>query len=330
MSKYTAVLLPVAILIWLTVVPALRPALGARSTWAGVAVGCGIFSPVLVWNAMHAWAGFAKQGERAGAWQPGRALQFVAELLSGQAGLATPLIFLLCVAGIGAALCHAIAAREPGWTLLACLSVLPALLFLAHALGDRVQGNWPVIVYPAAIVAATGLAGDRWRRLFRPAVALGVAMTAVVYVQAIAAPLRLPGVFDPVLFRLEGWEALAMDVESVRRDQGASYIAADSYGAAAELAWSLSSAVAVVGVEARWSLFALPRAATLIDGQRGILLRSARRGDDIDRRPWRTIEEIGRVERRGGGMVVEAFHLYAVEGRSSDTAAVVLPHRGGF
>ena len=65
-------------------------------------------------------------------------------------------------------------------------TALPALILVQHALGDRVQANWPAILYPAAAIAATGL-GRRWQRLFAPAAILGLALTAVVWIQAIAA-----------------------------------------------------------------------------------------------------------------------------------------------
>ena len=44
-------------------------------------------------------------------------------------------------------------------TLLAALTLPGAAVFVQHALGDRVQGNWPAILYPAAAVAAAGLGG---------------------------------------------------------------------------------------------------------------------------------------------------------------------------
>ena len=38
--------------------------------------------------------------------------------------------------------------RDPAWTLLACLTLIPSAVFLEHALGDRVQANWPGLIYP--------------------------------------------------------------------------------------------------------------------------------------------------------------------------------------
>ncbi|MBV8870659.1 MAG: UDP-phosphomannose--protein mannosyltransferase, partial [Acetobacteraceae bacterium] len=236
----------------------------------------------------------------------------------------TPLIFVLCVAGGLAALRLAWGRRDPAWTLLAALTVLPALVFVQHAFGDRVQANWPVVLYPSAALAAAGLEGRFWTRLRAPAVALGLAITALAYAQATAAPFPLPAALDPTALRLAGWRGLAEQVEMARRAAGASFVAADEYGEAAELARALPASVPVIGVERRWALFALPRPA--IGGKAGILVRSARRGLDLDGGPWASLHPLGGAERRRGAQVVEAFRLYRVVGRSgAGVPAALLP-----
>ena len=322
-SKYTAALLWLGIGLWLLATPALRHWLRRPAPWLGALLGVAVFAPVLAWNASHGWASFAKQGGRVVAWDPARAAQFLGELLAAQAGLATPLVFLLCMAGVVAAVRFAWRTREPGWTLLAALSLPPILLFVQHAFGGRVQGNWPAIIYPAAGIAAAGADGRFWQRLRSPAMALGFAITALVYVQATLAPLDLPPRFDPSALRLAGWDTLAAQVELARRQQGASFIAADQYGVAAELARELPGATQVVGIEPRWSLFDLPAAS--LAGRIGILVRSARRGDDVDRTPWSDVREIGQATRGRNGTIVETFGLFRVIGRDSTAQAALLP-----
>ena len=323
-SKYTAVLLAPAILLWLLAVPELRRWLVHPALWLGALAGAAVFAPVLAWNAAHGWASLVKQGGRVGAFRPTNALRFLAELTAGQAGLATPLIFVLCVAGGLAALRLAWGRRDPAWTLLAALTVLPALVFVQHAFGDRVQANWPVVLYPSAALAAAGLEARFWTRLRAPAVALGLAITALAYAQATAAPFPLPAALDPTALRLAGWRGLAEQVEMARRAAGASFVAADEYGEAAELARALPASVPVIGVERRWALFALPRPA--IGGKAGILVRSARRGLDLDGGPWASLHPLGGAERLRGARVVEAFRLYRVVGRSgAGVPAALLP-----
>ncbi|MFB9972232.1 glycosyltransferase family 39 protein [Pseudoroseomonas cervicalis] len=67
LSKYTAVLLGGAVVLWLLAEPRARHWLRSAWLWLGGALAVLVFSPVLWWNATHHWASFAKQGGRAGA-----------------------------------------------------------------------------------------------------------------------------------------------------------------------------------------------------------------------------------------------------------------------
>lgn len=324
-SKYTAILLIGGVFLWLLAIPSLRRRLREPAPWIGALLSFVVFLPVLLWNAIHDWASFAKQGGRAGAWDPARAVQFLAELIGGQIGLATPLVFAICLAGIIAAARGAWRTRDPAWTLLAALTLPPVLLFLQHALGDRVQGNWPAIIYPAAAIGGAALTGRFWTRLRVPAVALGAAITLVVYLQATLSPLALSPRIDPTM-RLAGWPGLAASVAEEARAQGATFVAADDYAVAAELARDLPGGFPVVGVEPRWALFELPAAP--VTGRTGILVRSVRRGDDLDRSRWSSTEEIGHASRVRDEVTAETFRLYRVIGGPEGSPAVTLPRPG--
>jgi hypothetical protein len=63
-------------------------------------------------------------------------------------------VWVLCMWGLVVAVRHAWRSRDPRWSLLAALSLPPVLIFVQHASGDRVQGNWPAIIYPALAIAA--------------------------------------------------------------------------------------------------------------------------------------------------------------------------------
>ncbi len=322
-SKYTAVLLAPAILLWLVMTPAMRHWLARPQPWLAAAIALVLFAPVLRWNAAHGWISFAKQGGRAGAFDPGRALQFLGELVAGQLGLGTPLVALLCGAGIGLAL-RRCRSRDPAWTLLAAVTVVPALVFVQHALGDRVQANWPAILFPGAAIAAAGLAGV-WRRVFAPALALGIALTALVWTQAAVAPLALPMLMDPTLLRLGGWSELAAAVAAQAAAQHADFVVADNYGQAALLARLLPPGLAVLGTEGRWQYFNLPDATPLIAGRTGVLVRSARRDDHPDAADWASVAPLPPLTRARNGMTAEGFRLYRVVGRAGDQPIVVMP-----
>ena len=226
-SKYTAALLWFGIMLWLLVTPSMRTWLRAPAPWLGKVLGGAVFLPTVIWNAEHGWTSFVRQGGRLGDWHPGNAFRFLGELIIGQIGLVTPLIFAFCVGGIVIAVRRAWRTREPAWTLLAVMTLPGAVLFMQHVLGDRVQGNWPAVIYPAAAIAAGGLTATIWQRLWLPSVALGFAITLLVYLHATVAPLPVPIRFDPSVLQLAGWNAFATRVDSIRQHEGASYVAAD-------------------------------------------------------------------------------------------------------
>lgn len=319
-SKYTALLLWLGIGLWLLWVPAQRRWWRSPMLWAGALLGGLVFLPVVLWNAEHGWASLLRQGGRVAAWQPARAGQFLGELIGGQIGLATPLVFLLFVVGVGWAARRGWQHRDPAGALIAALTLPGATLFVQHALGDRVQGNWPAILYPAAAVAAAGLDRSRWLRLRWPAVALGVAITLLVYVRATSAVLTLPPGIDPVAHQLAGWDGLAESVEAARRAQAAGFVAADDYGVAAELARALPADVTMLGVEQRWRLFRL--APAQVADAAGILVRHAGSGEPVG---WREAHLIGEVSRASQGVAVQRFALWRVAGPLPSLPAVVLP-----
>ena len=317
-SKYTALLLAPALLVWMAVVPDARRWLRCWQVPAGAALAALLFAPVVAWNAAHGWVSFARQGGRGGDFHPALAGQYVAELVAGQVGLATPLLFaVFCVAVVRCA-------RQDGWRrtvpgFLLAVTAVPALVFAQHALGGRVQGNWPGVLYPGAALAA-GLAPVRF---WRPAVALGAVLSGALYAQAAFAPLALPRRLDFTLIRLAGWDDLAAAASRARTAQGAAFIAADEYGLASELAYR--AAAPVLAVEPRWAGFHLPTPDNA--GQTGILVRSDREAGKPDPARWLDAQAIGTAVRARHGVVAETYTLYRVHGPVRGARAV-LPPRG--
>lgn len=320
-SKYTAILIAPSVLGWVLCCLSLRRWLRRWEFWGSGAVALAVFSPVVAWNATHGWASFARQGGRAADWAPERAAQFAGELVGGQFGLATPLLAVLFAAGIVWAVRRAWRGEAAGG-LLAWTSLLPALVFAQHALGDRVQGNWPSICYPAAAIAAAGLPGS-WRSWWRPSAAVGAAMTVLVWMQGTLAPVPLPADLDPTLMRLGGWPELAADVAAAARRTGAAYVAADGYGIASKLARELPSSLPVLGVDPRWRYFDLPRATAALRRRPGLLIRAAHREDKLSPRDWAAAAPGGELTRARDGVTAEAYRLYRVTVAAKASAALL-------
>jgi 4-amino-4-deoxy-L-arabinose transferase-like glycosyltransferase len=317
-SKYTALLLGMSVALWLVALPAARRWRGAWQVYAGALLAFALFAPVLLWNSAHHWASFVKQGGRSGDWAPAQAVRYLGELIAGQIGLATPVILAACCVGLWR-LCRRGRWQNPGLALILCVTLLPALVFIEHAFGDRVQANWPGIVYPGAVLAAACAGVGFWRM----AAFSGLAIAAPVYLQAAFAPLSLPRKLDFSLIRLAGWNDLAGTVYVAAAAHHAGFVAADDYGLASELAFRLH--MPVLGVEPRWAMFALAPAPP--ETGNGILLRSARRSGVPDAALWPGATYLGEATRQRHGQVAETYRLYLVAPPTPAAGAVQLPAR---
>jgi len=317
-SKYTALFFGASVALWLFAVPSMRAWLYRPWPWLAGVLAVAIFVPVIAWNATHEWVGFIKQGSRFFEFRPAHAAYYVIELVAGQVGMLTPLLFALACAGTWMVLRRR---RDPSSIFLLLLTLLPLPVFLAHTLSDRVQGNWPAIIYPSAMLLGT-LA---WPRLHRPAIVLGLALTAPVYLQAAWPILPIPTKLDPSMKRLAGWEQLAADIEVVRHDREARFVATDSYAIAAMLAWHGRSDVPVIGADRRWSNFNLPHPN--LSGQPGLLVRSIRQDHRFNPNEWRAPIEITTVNRARGQTIAETYRLYRIAGPPTDPNLVTLPQR---
>ncbi len=323
-SKYTAALLPLCALAWLVSLRQWRW-LRHPAPWAGGALALLLFAPTLGWNAAHHWVSFVKQGGRTLDFVPARAARYVSELVLGQIGLMTPLLFGLCLAGLVAA---ARAARGPKPTprLLLAFTVLPGLVFLQHALGDRVQANWPAVIWPGAALAAA-LAAPAWRRaLFVPGLWLGIGITALVYAHATLDILPLPARMDPVT-RLGGYRELARHLRDLR--PAPRFLATDSYGAAALLDFLAPTCPNLIAVGPRWRYFALPAGAARLSGGSGLLLRDTRRHNPPDREGWQSLAPVGVIDRTWHGEVSGRYRLWRVTAGAVPPVSAVMPCRPG-
>ncbi len=322
-SKYTALLLGLGIVLWLAASREAWRWWRSAWLWAGGALAALAFAPVIAWNAAHGWASLAKQGGRAGDDAPGFTLRFLGELLASQLGLATPIVFLLAVAGVALA-ARAFARRgDAAAGLLAALVLPGAAVFLWQATGSRVQGNWPGILWPAACIAAAAFCPPRLLAWRRPAVALGAVLAVLVYLQAAFAPVPLPRRQDPTLARLGGWDDFAALVEAERQRTGAGFVAAEEYGLAAQLALRLPPGVPVVALDARWAFFRLPPPP---GGVTGLLVRSERRGGAP---AWPEARPSGRAEgplvRARHGIEAERYRAFVVLATPDLPPAALLP-----
>ncbi|HYP63732.1 MAG TPA: glycosyltransferase family 39 protein [Acidocella sp.] len=308
LSKYTALLFIVAVFLWLLTSKDGRWRLATPWPWAATVLALAVFAPNIAWNAAHGWISYVKQGGRETHFDPGRAAQYFAELMVGQAFLATPFIAGLAVAGLW----HVRRDTAPGPRLLLWLSLVPGAVMLAHVLSGRVQGNWVVILYPSTCVAAALLPApmlQRWRRI---ALGVGFGVTALAYIQALAAPIQLPARLDTAGDQLAGWRALAEDAMAGHP----AFVTTDDYATMAVLAVQGPPGVKVVGFYAdwlpRWGFFGYPPAVT--PGEVGVLI--TRHTDSP------CAQQLGTVTRHRGAKIFATYRLCSFKAPDS---GVLLP-----
>jgi 4-amino-4-deoxy-L-arabinose transferase-like glycosyltransferase len=315
LSKYTALLFGPAILIWLVFA---RQGRWLITVWPylGALVSFAIFAPVILWNAEHQWVSFLKQiGGRVKIddFRPA----FLAELAPTQVAFATPLIFILGSMGL-----HALLRRKAGatsarvlidatfWTIVA--------YFIWHALHARVEANWFAPVYPAFAVAAAVAANlvpweGRWQRVadfcVRWAAPVGIAMFALLIVQANTGWLSFYRRDATVRSVGVGWRALANQIEGVRKRTGATCVLALDYGTASWLAFYLPRGTCVVQPtqRIRWVNMAEPDPA-LLSGPL-LYVGEVRPVQPYLKDRFAKIEHLAELPRKRGPLTIETYAL---------------------
>ncbi len=253
-AKYTAVLLPAGLVVACLVHPALRARFREGGPWWASLIALVLFAPVVLWNATNGWISFRFQlGHGFGTGARGSVLTRELELLGGQAGLASPVLFALLAIAVWCALRdgwrtrHATTATDVPVRrfALAVTALVPLLFFAVSATRRSVEANWPALMYPSAMLLlatdTTRLSDGRW---WRRGIALAAALLMVVGLQAWRPLLPLAPRKDPIA-RAHGWTTLADAVERARQDRFLDgtvdrWVAADRYQDASELAFHLA------------------------------------------------------------------------------------------
>lgn len=249
-SKFTGVLVPLAIVAAMLAHRGLRPRVAQPGPWIAVAVASIVMVPVLWWNARHDWIAFRFQlGHGLGSPARGSALQRELELLGGQAGLVTPVLFALLVAVTWRALrdgwprriqTTAMTARRQVAFVLAAITAFCLAFFVYSATRKSVEANWPAIAWVPAIVLLASARTTRRTPWERRAVWVAGALTTVALAHVVAPFLPLPARRDQVS-KAHGWDQLARAVDSARATLGAGTpVAANRYQDAATLAFHLT------------------------------------------------------------------------------------------
>ena len=250
LSKYTAALAALSVLLWLLTSPKVRRWIMTPWPWIALILAILCFSPVLIWNDQNGWISFGKQGGRLD-WSRGVHPGYVLEFIGGQAGVITPLLFGLLIIAIWQAGHRALRDRNPVDTLLVSLFLVPAGFFLLQSPFMHVQANWPSVAWPAAFLALAALSdrpasARQYQRWLRWSVASGGALVALVWFYALS-----PDVFclrlDPLRV-MRGNRDFAGEVASLASRDGTSQIVVPDYATASILRFYAPKTLAITHV----------------------------------------------------------------------------------
>ncbi len=240
LSKLTAGLLGIALLLALALSPDGRRLLVSPWPWLGAALALALVMPMLLWNAEHGWPSFAFQAHHG---MRGRSFSLarLAQSIGAQAAYVSPILLLLAAAA-------ALRALRPGAgaaRLALGFSSVPVVAFftLAAAATPGALPHWPapgwlsalLLLAPAAAIG-TGVA-TRW---LPAAIGLGLAMVAAL-LALVLLPLSIP---RSPLDEVEGWREGA---QAARAAAAGTRIAAPHWMVYGEMAWHAGGDVAYVG-----------------------------------------------------------------------------------
>lgn len=285
-SKYTSIFLPVALTIAVLVRPSLRARLREPGPYVACVLATIVFLPVLQWNAAHDWISFRFQLQHGLGTPNGSALKRELDLLGGQLGLVSPILFVLAADAVWRAVRRPLSDARFA---LAVVAIGSWVFFVYSALRRPVEANWPAPSYVPAVALlasiASSLARDRW---IKRGVILAAVMVAVIYLHALVPILPLPARRDPVA-RGAGWDRVAAQVDQARRARhgqpGRTWSGADRYQDASELAFQLPDhptvfCVCLSGRRNQYELWpSFPDVAT--SGDALVLALDERKADDI-------------------------------------------------
>lgn len=220
LSKYTMVIfLPGAYLFGL-LSQQYRPRLAQARPYVGLSLGVMLFAPVILWNIVNGWNSARHVAHLGGVDESFKLhLKYFAEYLGGQAGLVSPLIFLLVLL----AWHMAFWSKKKQWvnSYLFWTSFPMFAGFALLSLHTRVYANWPGTAYLTACIlvaawfspggAQTTLAAPlRYfgQRLYPWGVGLAYILTALLLIHVVTPIFPVSKKIDRVAREIAGWDLL--------------------------------------------------------------------------------------------------------------------------
>jgi 4-amino-4-deoxy-L-arabinose transferase-like glycosyltransferase len=267
LSKYSMIIILASIFFYALFSPKHRRRLISIKPYAGLAVGLLFFVPVIIWNAANNWNSFRHVAHLGGANESfSLHIDFLAEYIASQAGLLTPMVFVL-ICGSWWWVMRRRSSEDHWIHLFLFFTSFPIVIcFAVLSLHTRVYANWPCAGYITAAVLTTGLwltsssdsrggRKDRVRPLWRWTVASSYVLTAAVLIHTVWPILPIPADIDRSAYEIKGWDKLGQTVADVQRTMPASsdtFIFGLSYQIASQMAFYMPGQPQTVSIN-RWT-----------------------------------------------------------------------------
>jgi len=323
LSKYTGVFLLGGIVIWLSASRQMRCWLKRREPYIAGLIALFLFSPVILWNAEHHWASFARQFGHALDSSAEGGIANLGAFVGVQVLFVSPLIFAFAVAGLVVATSRGLAGQKANWLLLAVAAAPVLLYFLVHALSAPVLAQWPSAAYAVAVIA--GVVAFAARRQaprqgtlvrfgFVAAPWTALAFTLVLLAQMTVRPLPVLAARDPLNI-FAGWAQLVSDTRAVATAHHAGYIVGADYDTTAELMFYQREISVFQSSETIRYAFLPPIDQTLMAHGSGIYLTPPPFADlpEIEKH-FKSVELVSTIWRGRDGDPIKPYRIYELKG----------------
>jgi hypothetical protein len=254
LSKYTMVIFLPAAFGYGLFSPLHRHRLATIRPYVGGLIGTLMFMPVVIWNAAHEWNSLRHVSHLGGSGEPlAIHWKFFGEYFASQAGLLSPIVFILILMGWGVV---TLKRYPPGnwiYPYLLYTSFPMVAFFALLSFHSRVYGNWPGAGYLTAAVLVAALYGGR--RLYYWGVGSSYALTALVLLQTVWPLLPLPVHMDRMATELGGWRELGLKTYAMVQTMphpSRTFIFGLNYQMASELAFYTPTQPRTVSIN-RWT-----------------------------------------------------------------------------
>jgi hypothetical protein len=312
LSKYSFVLLPVAVALYLARRPQ-RAWWKRQEPYLAAAIAAAMIAPVLLWNARHGWASFEFQAvtRHLRAWPPWAT---VPRYFLAQQAISPPL-WIACAA----AFLHSGSLARRGDDAHAYLWYVSATVlgfFCLASLHAWVNPNWCGIGFLPLVLAAGDLLSTRSRALRLAPIALAAPLTVAFHLQAATLVFPLPPRMD-FATDLHGWDEVGRRVRAMTApaaEPAGAFVFSRRWQFSGLAAFYAGDAVEVTRLGGRRDAYDDWRDDTRLRGRTGILLYDDQYVAIPSEYPFRSCEPAGELPIIRNGRTLRTFTFWRCPG----------------